>query len=223
LNDLERFLHDRNCKGLDSIAKDIEDELDIFLRLFILLCADDTVLFFDSAEDLQVQLNNFSEYCDTWRLKVNISKTDIVAFTRARLHHFKFSYKGSNLEIVLKVYIYLGIFFSSTDSYLNTKKEIVGKATKIMYEVLKKSRVHNISIKCQYDQFDKMVKLILLYGCELWGFGNNDIIERAYPMSIYIKLRMVIYWSNLINGKDSKLSLILYNNMYIKNVHDLAS
>ena len=36
LNDLERFLHDRNSKGLDSIAKDIEDELDIFLRLFIL-------------------------------------------------------------------------------------------------------------------------------------------------------------------------------------------
>jgi hypothetical protein len=53
LNDLERFLHDRNSKGLDSIAKDIEDELDIFLRLFILLYADDTVLFSNSAEDLK--------------------------------------------------------------------------------------------------------------------------------------------------------------------------
>ena len=39
-------------------------------------------------------------------------------------------------------------------------------------------------------------------------------------MSVYVKLRMVIYWSNLIlNGKDSKLSLILYKYMYIKNVH----
>jgi hypothetical protein len=52
LNDLELLLHDRNSKGLDSIAKDIEDELDIFLRLFILLYADDTVLFSDSVEDL---------------------------------------------------------------------------------------------------------------------------------------------------------------------------
>jgi len=26
LNDLERFLHDRNSEGLDSIARDIEDE-----------------------------------------------------------------------------------------------------------------------------------------------------------------------------------------------------
>ena len=99
------------------------------------------------------------------------------------MNHFYFSYKGSNLEIV-KDYIYLGIHFSGTGSYLNTKKKIVGKATKAMYEVLKKGRVHNLSIKCQYDLFDKMVKPILLYGCEIWGFGNNDIhffvIERVH-------------------------------------------
>jgi hypothetical protein len=80
LNGLERILHDRNSKGLDSIAKDIEDELDIFLRLFILLYADDTVLFSNSAEDLQVQLNNISENCDTWKLKDNISETKKCCF-----------------------------------------------------------------------------------------------------------------------------------------------
>ena len=32
------------------MAKDLEDELDIYLRLFILLDANDTVLLFDSAE-----------------------------------------------------------------------------------------------------------------------------------------------------------------------------
>ena len=36
-------------------------------------------------------------------------------------------------------------------------------------------------------------------------------------MSVDIKLRMVNYWSKLINGKDSKL--ILYKYMYIKNYH----
>ena len=41
----------------------------------------------------------------------------------------------------------------------------------------------------------------------------------AYPMSVYIKLCMVNYWSKLINGKDSKLSLTLYKYMYIKNSH----
>jgi hypothetical protein len=48
-----------------------------------------------------------------------------------------------------------------------------------MYEVLKKGRLHNLSIQCQLDIFDKTVKPILLYGCETWGFGKNDIIERV--------------------------------------------
>jgi hypothetical protein len=30
----------------------------------------------------------------------------------------------------------------------------------------------------QLDLFDKIVKPILLYGCEVWGVGNNDIVER---------------------------------------------
>jgi hypothetical protein len=41
----------------------------------------------------------------------------------------------------------------------------------------------------------------------------------SYPMSVYIKLCMVNYWSKLKNGKDSKLSLILYKYMYIKNLN----
>jgi hypothetical protein len=49
-----------------------------------------------------------------------------------------------------------------------------------MYEVLKKGRLHNLSIQCQLDIFDKTVKPILLYGCETWGFGKNDIIERVH-------------------------------------------
>jgi hypothetical protein len=34
----------------------------------------------------------------------------------------------------------------------NKNNVLVGKATKAMYEVLKKGRVHNLSIKCQYDE-----------------------------------------------------------------------
>jgi hypothetical protein len=37
-----------------------------------------------------------------------------------------------------------------------------------------------LSIQCQLDIFDKTVKPILLYGCETWGFGKNDIIERVH-------------------------------------------
>jgi hypothetical protein len=40
--------------------------------------------------------------------------------------------------------------------------------TRALYEVLKLGRHHNLSIKCQLDLFNKMVKPVLLYGCEIW-------------------------------------------------------
>jgi hypothetical protein len=48
-----------------------------------------------------------------------------------------------------------------------------------MYEVLKRGRTHNLSVECQLELFDKMVKPILLYGSEIWGFSKNiDYLEK---------------------------------------------
>jgi hypothetical protein len=58
---------------------------------------------------------------------------------------------------------------SAEGSFNIAKKELVNKGIKAMYEVLRKGRIHNLSIKCQLDLFDKIVKPILLYGCEIWG------------------------------------------------------
>jgi spore coat protein CotH len=40
--------------------------------MLVILYADDTVLFAaDSAVEMQIQLDNFSEYCSLWKLNVN--------------------------------------------------------------------------------------------------------------------------------------------------------
>jgi hypothetical protein len=49
-----------------------------------------------------------------------------------------------------------------------------------MYEVLKIGRMYKLSIKCLLDLFNKMNKSILLYGCDVWGFSNNDILEKIH-------------------------------------------
>jgi hypothetical protein len=72
-------------------------------------------------------------------------------------------------------FTYLGLNFSRTGSFTNAKKVLINKAYKAMFEVLKRGRLHKLSIKSQYDLFDKIVKPILLYECEIWGFGNIDI------------------------------------------------
>jgi hypothetical protein len=38
---------------------------------------------------------------------------------------------------------------------------------------------------------DKIAKPILVYGCEVWGMGNNDIVERVLQNSITCKKRRV--------------------------------
>ena len=82
LNDLEQFLIDKNVQGLNCISEEIEENLELYLKLFVLLYADDTVLFSDDKDDLQFQIDQFQQYCQIWKLSVNVSKTKIVVFFR---------------------------------------------------------------------------------------------------------------------------------------------
>ena len=48
--------------------------------MFILLFADDAVLFAHTQEALQSLLNDLQYYCTTWKLKVNTNTTKIMIF-----------------------------------------------------------------------------------------------------------------------------------------------
>ena len=56
---LKTFWLKKNVTGLSTIEKGVEDELFVFLKLFILLYADDTVIMAESATDLQYALDSF--------------------------------------------------------------------------------------------------------------------------------------------------------------------
>ena len=101
LNDLQSFLEKENLQGLKTISEKVEENLNISLKLFVLLYADDTVIMAESREDLQAQLNIFGKYCDNWKLKINVDKTKILIFSRGRpLLNVNFSLNGSKIEIV---------------------------------------------------------------------------------------------------------------------------
>jgi hypothetical protein len=109
---LEQFLNDRNVNGLTSITEDFESELDIYLKLFVLLYADDTVIISESKEDMLNQLNDFNDFCKKWKLKVNAEKSKVLVFSNGRLPaNLKFTYNNRDLERVQN-FSYLGIAFS---------------------------------------------------------------------------------------------------------------
>ena len=73
----------------------------VFLKLFSLLFADDTVLFSYNMSDLQTTLNIFESYCRTWKLTFNTNKTKIMIFSGGRMPKTqKFYFKGKEIEIV---------------------------------------------------------------------------------------------------------------------------
>ena len=69
-------------EGLKTVSSELKDKLNLYLKLFIILYADDTVIMAESAVDFQKQLDSFSDYCDIWRLKVNVEKSKIVVFSQ---------------------------------------------------------------------------------------------------------------------------------------------
>ena len=70
MNDIEdKFIHS-GFEGLEMF------------KLYMLLYADDIVIFANDAEELQLDLNLLSEYCTSWKLKVNATKTKVLIFRK---------------------------------------------------------------------------------------------------------------------------------------------
>ena len=72
------------------------------LRLYLLLYADDIVLFAESEQELQKGLNLLEEYSDKWKFQVNVNKTKVMIFRKGgRIkQNLSFTYKDEKLEIV---------------------------------------------------------------------------------------------------------------------------
>jgi hypothetical protein len=75
---------------------------------------------------------------------------------------------------------YLGVTFTKNVKFKLAKQKNIEKATKAMCEVIRRGKRHNLSIECVLDLFDKIVKPILLYGCEVWGFSDRLVEKNIF-------------------------------------------
>ena len=112
MNDLKDFV------SVDSYGIDFD-----FCKLFLLLFADDLVMFAESKIELQRLLNKLHEYCSQWNLKVNIDKTNVIVFRNGGYlrKYEKWFYGNIQLKVVT-YYKYLGLVISSRLSWYMCKK-----------------------------------------------------------------------------------------------------
>ena len=54
-----------------------DEKLLYYLKLYILMYADDTVVLAESEDEMQKSLSTLHEYCEEWKLKINVTKTKI--------------------------------------------------------------------------------------------------------------------------------------------------
>lgn len=235
LNDLEDYFRELHVLPLELIKEKCYNELHVFLEIFVLLYADDTVIFADNYDEMQNALKVFENYCKMWKLSVNIGKTKVMVFSKRKSKmDFDFKLDGTSLEIV-DSYTYLGLLLNYNGSFVCAKKKLVEQSQKALFAVYTKIRNLHLPIDLQLKLFDYLVEPILLYGSEIWGFENIDIIEKVhlqfckrilnvrsstpnvmvygelgrFPLEIKVKLRMLSFWSRMAKN-ENKLSSSMY-------------
>ncbi len=95
---------DCKCLKLD------DNWLETYLKVLILMYADDTVILTDSEQGTKDALKVLENYCRDWKLEVSSNKTNFVIFGRERTHiaGYDFRSHGEKVETVME-YKNLGV------------------------------------------------------------------------------------------------------------------
>ena len=118
---------------------------DSYFKLYILLYADDTVIFAESDTEMQAGLNAIYLYCKAWDLEVNPTKIKITIFSNKKPQQYPiFTYDGQKLEIDN-----LGTQFSYNSRFQKYNQHLIDRAHKAMFTVLRKSRKLHLPVDVQ--------------------------------------------------------------------------
>ena len=127
-------------------------------------------------------LNLLSEYCTSWKLKVNATKTKVLIFRKGGTlqRNLVFMYEDQPIEIV-RSFKYLGIVFTTGGSFSEAQTTLAGQAQKAILKLNKYLyKFTYVSPKHKLELFDKLISPILNYSCEVWGFCQANAVERVH-------------------------------------------
>lgn len=196
---------------------------------FLLLFADDMVLFSRDPMELQLFLDKLYIYSSEWGLKVNTSKTHICVFeNRLTQNHRVWSYNGVPLEKV-DSFCYLGMKFTYNGNLEPGVKALSDQALKAANQLLALFKRMSFDVKTKLKLFDSLVSPILLYASEVWGIYGYDKIDiihikfcknllgvrpqtpnnavygdlGRFPLSVIAKERSIKYWVKILSNKNT--------------------
>ena len=132
LNDFKTFLS-RYYDGLTFISESIMNELNVYLNIFCLLYADDTLVLAENKPQLELALSSLYDYCKKWDLKINVDKTKVIIFSKGKIRRYKSFVFGDTTIDVVDDYVYLGTTFNYNGTFNKAKAKQVLQAKKSQF------------------------------------------------------------------------------------------
>ena len=96
-------------------------------------------------------------------------------------HHRVMVYIYIVVLVVVSFYKYLGLYFTPKLVWSKTKDMLSKQALKAISNIYRYQRnFGRFNPKDMFKLFDTMVKPILCYGSEIWGFTYSEVIEKKH-------------------------------------------
>ena len=223
LHDLEQFLRDK-YNGLNLLSEiqnqnNLPNEMENYIKLFVLMCADDTILLAESEEDLQDALSAMFNYCNKWKLQLYVKKTKIVVFSRGKIRKIPNVFFGPKLLDVVDNDTYLGVKFNFNGRFVNEKQLRYSNGCRAMVSLLRKARTLALPIYIHLQLFQTLVTpvvmhlkfckyILFLSKCTYTNMVYGETGE--IPLSLRVKCRIIKYWRKIITCQARKLSSYIY-------------
>jgi hypothetical protein len=135
------------------------------LNLYLLMYADDTVLFSENVQELQSMINVLNVYSNEYNLHVNLLKTKVVIFrNRGNIKSEEKWYLNRESIEICNEFMYLGILLNYNGVFTNAQKMLSNQGEKLA--------VFSLFSKIQDDYFNTETLLSLFdickQYCKLW-------------------------------------------------------
>lgn len=187
---------------------------------FIATYADDTVILssdwnpITATDKLQSHLNDVSNWCKRWRIKLNANKSTHIMFTLCRSPGPTVILNNIPLPTSTSVH-YLGFHLDTRltwSSHLKKKRQELNTRFGQLRRLL--NRNSSLSTYNKLTIYKSLLKPIWTYGIELWGSAKPSNIRRIQTFQSKV-LRVIVDAPFYVSNKT------LHTDLQIPYVHDL--
>ena len=225
---------------LNDILQHIKSDIDGILtvddmQLFLLLFADDAVVFTHDPKSLQSILNDIENYCNKYKLKINVNKTKIMICENGRHTSYDFYLYKTKIELV-KSFKYLGVHLFKNGKWTQTQKRTAQHASFALHNLFTIFNQIELPITERLKLFDALVSTTLNYGAQIWGMHKSPDVETMHskfcrkmlcvkkstnlealygelgtiPMYIQRKIIMIKYWMKILSLNENSILFKTY-------------